>query len=323
MIDFWLTSGWHLISRDDGGQHVPGADFMAAYFQRPEVAIEDESCDAERALNNKLTESPFSVVEEAELAAIRDHDVVENYSAILRFRDFLAEYPSLDSAYMAAAKGAKISFPPLFMEHLCHIILRGILDGETDPMKLRAAELLFRDQAVTLDDGRIMIADNSTVQLQADPSSPRREAAIDILNSENAMEYWDRSDRFDTSIDIAFTQPGLDALARVLEAWVGHFLSLSCRITPMVRIEDEQWRWHIGLDADSTSILNDLYHGEEVSEDRLKQILCLFKLEASERLVPEMTGVPIYLGIAMNNAGVIRLKPQNLLVNLPLAADQG
>jgi len=65
--------------------------------------------------------------------------------------------------------------------------------------------------------------------------------------------------------------------------------------------------------------LNDLYHGKDVEEERLRCILCLFKLEAENGFVPDMNNKPIYLGLAMDSAGVVRLKPQNLLVNLPLA----
>ena len=87
----------------------------------------------------------------------------------------------------------------------------------------------------------------------------------------------------------------------------------------MLKIEDTEWSWHIGLDAQATSILNDLYNNEEVDEDRLKQILCLFTLTAESGFLSEMRGKPVYMGIAMDKAGVVRLKPQNLLMNLPLS----
>ncbi|MEC8553266.1 MAG: hypothetical protein VXY93_22415, partial [Pseudomonadota bacterium] len=61
------------------------------------------------------------------------------------------------------------------------------------------------------------------------------------------------------------------------------------------------------------------YAGADVGEDRLRSILCLFKLEAEEGLIPEMAGKPVYLGLAMDEAGSVRMKPQNLLANLPLA----
>jgi len=325
--DFWFTSGWHLMDRNSEGWMVPSEDFMAAYFTRPELALVEESCDAEVALHGKLSKAPFSLVEEAELEAIADPDVAHNYRAVLRFRDFLSQYDTLEAAYLAAARGAPVEFPPLFMEHMAHIILRNILNPETNPMKLRAAEILFRDQRVTLDDGRIMVADSTTVQLQADyqqvaggtKSDESRNVMIDVMTSDTADEYWQRHDLFNMSVDIAFTQPALDALCRVLEDWVAHFLQISVRVTPMVRIDDDNWRWHLGLDVDATRILNDLFRGEDVEEDRLKQILCLFQLTSAEGLEAEYLNTPIYMGLAMNRAGVVRAKPQNILVNLPLA----
>ena len=328
--DFWFTSGWHLMDRDSDGWMVPSEAFMAAYFNRPELEIVEESCAAEIALNAKLQEAPFSVIDDAEIDAIADNDVADNYRAVLRFRDFLSQYSSLEAAYLAAARGAEITFPPLFMEHMVHIILRNILDGETDPMKLRAAEILFRDQRVTIDDGRIMVADRTTVDLSAeyrnltgeDADQANRDVQIDILSSETAPAYWQRHDLFNMSVDIAFTQPALDALCRVLEEWLRHFLGVTVRISPKMKIEDENWRWHLGLDSEATSILNDLYDGSDVAEDRLQRILCLFELIADEAVETDYRGKPIYLGLAMNAAGLVRAKPQNLLANLPLQSPQ-
>ena len=87
----------------------------------------------------------------------------------------------------------------------------------------------------------------------------------------------------------------------------------------MQKIEDEKWSWHLGLESDSNSILNDLYHGSDVSQDRLKQILCLFQLDAKEGFKENMIGKSVYLGLAMNEKSTIKFKPQNLLTNLPLA----
>jgi hypothetical protein len=323
--DFWLTSGWHLLDRDAEGRLVPSADFMLAYYARDEIAPQEESCAAERALHARLSEDPFAEVTEADFEPIIDRDVVHNYRAVLSFRAFLAQYPTLEAAYMAVVRGAKIDFPPLFLEQLTQIILRNILDGETDTLKIRAAECLFRHQTVTLDDGRIMVADHATVQLQAGMARMLQEGpapdevSIDILATETADEYWARSDMFNTSVDIAFTQPALDGLCRVMEAWVGYFLGVTTRIQPMHEIEDESWSWHVGLDSVSNDLFNDLYNGADVGDDRLRAILCLFKLEADAGFIPEMAGRPVYLGLAMDQAGSVRMKPQNLLANLPLA----
>jgi hypothetical protein len=86
-------------------------------------------------------------------------------------------------------------------------------------------------------------------------------------------------------------------------------------------IRDERWRWHVGLDTESTAILNDLYHERAVDEDRLARILALFRLEFKDPTVvlPEMADRPVYLGMAMTPDNRLRLKPQNLLANLPIA----
>ena len=35
----------------------------------------------------------------------------------------------------------------------------------------------------------------------------------------------------------------------------------------------------------------------------------------------DVQGKPVYLGLAMNEQGLLKLKPQNLLLNLPVAAE--
>jgi hypothetical protein len=122
-------------------------------------------------------------------------------------------------------------------------------------------------------------------------------------------------------LDLSFARPGLDALCRVLEAWIAHFFQTTVRIQPVQKITDERWVWHIGLDAEATLLLNDLYNGVEVGEDRLNRLLSLFRLdfEDSRDMRADIAGRPVYLALAMNEKKVLRLKPQNLLVNLPLA----
>ena len=97
-----------------------------------------------------------------------------------------------------------------------------------------------------------------------------------------------------------------------------HFLGVKLEIKPMVKIEDKNWSWHIGLDSESTEILNALYNGSTLSEEKLKQILCLFKIEPNKSFAKNMKNKPIYLALSMNSRNIITFKPQNLLVNLPL-----
>ena len=325
--DFWLSSGFRLLERDAAGRLTLTPDFVAAYWRRPEVAPVEESCERERALHAALLADPMRRVSEAELRALADPAAADNIRAVLRFREFLARFPSIEAAYLQVARDGGIDFPPMFVDHLAHVILRSALDGTADPFRVRAGELFFRPQRVTLGDDRIMVAVLAVVDLQASARGALQAGAgqpatveIDVIGEETRDEYWRRSDGFDTAVDIAYPQPGLDGLARALEAWVAHLAGIACRVTPVRRIEDERWVWHIGLDRDANEILNALYQGESLAEDRLRQILALFRMEIDDAAVvtDAVAGRPIYLGLAMGADGTVRMKPQNIIANLPL-----
>jgi len=53
----------------------------------------------------------------------------------------------------------------------------------------------------------------------------------------------------------------------------------------------------------------------------MTRLLSLFRLEFRDSRVmrPDIAGRPVYLAMAMGEDSRLRLKPQNLLVNLPLA----
>jgi hypothetical protein len=106
----------------------------------------------------------------------------------------------------------------------------------------------------------------------------------------------------------------------VIERWVVHFTGLGVEVESVRSISDAKWVWHIGLDAQSTVILNALWRGESVEQGELRRLLSLFRMETGDAslLKPEVRGRPIYLALAMNEHNVVRMKPQNLLVNLPL-----
>ena len=158
-------------------------------------------------------------------------------------------------------------------------------------------------------------------RLFAESGTPARSAELDVLSPENADLYWARDDSFDTVLDVSFGRPGLIALCGVFEDWLRHFLGLAVRIEPVGMIRDERWVWHVGLDAEANVILNELYNGQELDEDRLRQILSLFRLSFRDttQMRADIAGRPIYLGMAMTDAQTLRIKPQNLLANLPLA----
>ncbi len=116
-------------------------------------------------------------------------------------------------------------------------------------------------------------------------------------------------------------QPALAALCRVLERWIAHFLGVEVAIAPKREIDDRRWVWHVGLDAEASALLNDLYNRVDVEAERMARLLCLFELTFADpaAMRPAIAGRPVYLAMAMDDASLLKLKPQNLLLNLPLA----
>ena len=101
-----------------------------------------------------------------------------------------------------------------------------------------------------------------------------------------------------------------------------HFFGVTVTVEPVPRIDDKKWAWHIGLDAQATAILNDLYQGKSLDAVRNRRILSLFKMTFADRSLvrPDVAGRPVYLACAMDGKDLLRIKPQNLLLNLPLAS---
>ena len=306
-------------------------DFLRAYYLRPEIHPVEESGPAEREQHAALMAQPRRRVSETELAAIEDADARDNYRLLLRFRDRLLSAPSVEGAYMALFKGA-IDVPPLFIDQLTHVILRNILHGCDDALRLRAAEIFWREQKATIQDGHVMLADLETVQMHAagsrygsigrlivEAQGSLGAVNLDVLDRANAELYWSRESRHDTVVSLTYGRPALDAFARVIELWVAHFLGLEVKVKPIRQIEEAHWAWHVGLDAECTAILNELWAGREVEHGRMANILALFSLQFQQpsAMRPDIAGRPVYLGLC-SHEGVVRMKPQNLLLNLPL-----
>lgn len=334
MTDFWLTSGYHLLEPTEEGRLAVTPAYASAYWKRPEVAPVDESCPVERALHARLLEDPFLPVTTADLSGFADSDTADNYRIVADFVAGLKSAVTLERYYASLFTGEPIRIPPLFIDQISHALLRHVLRDVANPMQVRAGELFFRNQRVTINEGQILVADDETVEMYSETggfgslgkmlvegSAALREVELDVLTEENADLYWPRSDRFDTVLDLTFARPGLDALCRVMELWIAQFSGLNVRIHPVQSIRDEKWRWHIGLDAEATSLLNDLYNGVDVDEERQKCLISLFRMEVKdpEALIPEMRGKPIYLGLAKTAKDTLTVKPQNLLTNLPLS----
>ena len=338
MPEFWTSCGYGLLKADSAGRLIVTDEFLRSFLLRPELAPVLESCAAERELHERLLAEPRVAVTDASLSAISDPDARENYRVWLRFRDRLAGAATLEQAYVGLFAGTGVDVPPLFVHQLTQILLRHVLGAGADPFETRCAEMLFRPQKISvLADGAVMAADERSVELYATTAgfgslgellkqtqTPSRTADLDVLSEENAAVYWERDERFDLAISLNRGQPALPALSRVLERWIEHFLSVKVTIAPQREIEDARWVWHVGLDAEASGVLNDLYNRIEVSDERMERLLCLFELRFTDPadMRPAIAGRPVYLAMAMDRDQRLRLKPQNLLLNLPLARQQ-
>ena len=363
MQDFWPSSGFSQLERNARGWLVPTDGYLRLFLARPELALVPESCPAEIALHQALMESPRQVMVGTSAAsaagsavpvsldAVADADVRANYAHYLNFRDGLLAAGTLEHYYLKTIRSGNVTVPPLFIELVAQACLRNVLHAATDAFEMRAAEMLFRPQRVSTQDGQILSGDLAVLdllnetgglgdmgRLLSQNNAPMRAVNLAVLTDANSRAYWESGERHNYLLDLThevtndlshgltFTltraRSGLNALARVLEKWVAHFLGVQVRITPLQKIEDANWRWHVGLDVESTALLNDLYEDRPVESARMQRLLSLFRLEFANPLEmrADVSGKPVYLALSMNADKVVKLKPQNLLLNLPIRA---
>ncbi len=325
--DFWLSCGHHLLDRDAGGGLLVTDDFLKAYLARPELTPPPEACAAERSLHKGLLADPRRAVTATEIAALADADARENWQILVGFRDHLTRHRTLEAAYLDIVR-QNLKFPHIFVNQLVHVIARNMLDGSEDTSVLRAAELFFRPQKLTLHEGSLVAADEETVSgLGGKPLSPLvsmlglpAAAEIDVLNDDNAHSYWERSDQFDMGLDLTAGRRGLAALGEVIERWIAHLLAVEVSVEPLVELQDARLSWYVGLDAEGTRIGDALWNGEELDEATHGLLVGLYRLTfADPATVKErVRGEPVYLILAMSADKVVRLKPQNLVTGLPV-----
>ena len=323
MNDFWLSCGHHLLDRDAGGGLVVSDEFLKAYLARPELTPPPDACAVERTLHAALLADPRHSVAQTDIAAIADADARENWQLLIAFRDHLLRHPTLEAAYLALARRGAGSMPPLFLNQMIHAILRNALDDCGDPFVLRAAEMMFRPQRLTLHEGALVAADDELIAgASGAPVSPLvsmlglpAAAAIDVLTEDNAPSYWERSDRFDMALDLTAGRRGPAALGEALARFIRHMLALEVEIEPLVEMRDVPFTWYVGLDAEGTRIGDHLWNGGTLDAATAERVVALYRLTLRASAA-EIDG-PIYLILAMTPERVLRMKPQNLLVGLP------
>jgi hypothetical protein len=334
MREFWVASGHHLTRRADHGGLIATPELIMAYLARPELMPPDDACEAERSLHASLLADPLRPVSKADIAVLADSDARENWTFMMDFRDRLVAAPSLEAVYINLARNGAGDLPPIFVSQLCHLILRNALEGCDDPYMLRAAELFYRGQQAALHEGTLLLADAEIVEAQqhaeqdlhsspltAMLAPPKAFGEMDVMDDENAWTYWSRSDAHAMVMNIGGNPKARAGLCRVIERWIAHLLGVAVSVEPVPSIEDRDWRWFVGLDSEGTKIGNALWNGKGVDANAGERVVALMRLTiADTRLVDERVGSkPVYLILAMGADKVVRLKPQNLVVGLPLA----
>ncbi|HUL55619.1 MAG TPA: DUF6352 family protein [Usitatibacter sp.] len=330
--DFWASSGYADLRHGAEGL-APTAAWLARFIEREELRPPHDAGPAEVAVHERLRDDPLAPVSETDLAAIEDEDARSNWEEFLRFRERLSDFPTLEATYRDLFSRDSVDLAPVFVDAMVQSIVRGLLDG-ADAWLCRAGEMLFRRQRLSTDGGQVLAADAATLEAYHDSggfgnvgrllrqgNTPLAQVKMDVLNAENAPFYWMRDELYSFALDITPGREGARALATVLERWVGHMTGAQVAIEPLTRVDDERWRWHTGLDADSTAILNALYRGEEPPPEELERLALLFRLTFADSSVvlAGMRDRPVYLGLACRPDRTLKLKPQNLLVNLPVS----
>src|SRR5688572_32902389 len=147
---------------------------------------------------------PRREITQQDLQNVEDQDARDNYRVILKFRQKLLEAGTVEGCYMSLFE-APIDIPPMFVEQLAHVILRNLLDGSDDALRLRAAEVFFREQKATIQDGHVLLADLETVEMHAsgnrfgsigrlivEAQGDVFQKNLDVLDRSNAALYWER-----------------------------------------------------------------------------------------------------------------------------------
>ena len=326
MRDFWLSSGHHLLDRNARGWLCVTDEFMKVYLARPELSPPADACVVERTLHAALLSDPWRPVAAEEIEVIAERDARENWQFMIALRDRLAALRTIEATYATLVHEA-VRVPPIFLDQLVHLILRNALDQCDDAYVLRAAELFFRPQRMTVHNQSLLAADQEHIDASASAASPltamfglRGGADVEVLSAANAAGYWARSDRFDLALDLTAGRRGLAALGTALAYWVKHLLDVDIVIEPLDALRDAALSWYVGLDTYGTKIGDALWNGAPIDEATQSRVIALFRLtfRDASRVIERLVGEDVYLVLAMGADGVLRMKPHNLLTGLPL-----
>jgi len=323
MPEFWVASGHHFARRNAAGRLLVTDELILAWLARPEVLPPADACATERALHKRLMDKPRAKVSDMELAAIKDADARENWQFLLRLRDTLLEAGTIEEGYQAILHKQMV-LPFVFTAQLLQLILRNALDGCDDPQVLRAAECFFRPQRAHVKEDKLLLADDELVELfeQEMHSSPLTAMfsggvdSLDVLGGGNEWTYWSRSDAHTTVLNFGGDPKARAGMATAIEAFLRHMLALEVTVTPQSVADQVDLRWFVGLDPVGTAIGNALWNGATPKDT----LVGLFRMDlpSDPRVRADMRGQPVWLLLGLGPDRILRMKPQNLLLGLPL-----
>ena len=105
------------------------------------------------------------------------------------------------------------------------------------------------------------------------------EAAIDVMNDDNAEHYFEHSDQFHMAIDLTAGRRGLSALGEVLARWISHLLAVEADMESLTEMRDVNLTWYVGLDSEATRIGDALWNGEYLDAATKAHIVGLYQLK--------------------------------------------
>ncbi|CAN1538594.1 hypothetical protein MCEMSEM23_01668 [Rhabdaerophilaceae bacterium] len=328
--DFWVASGHHLVDRGESGGLIITDAFLRAYLARPELVPPPEACPVERGLHASLLAEPRRTVPAQELALVADADARENLGFFLTFRDLLLSYASLEAAYVALIEAGTRGLPPIFVQHLTHVIARNAFDDEADGWVLRAAECFFRPQRITFHEGRLLLADDETIDSHEHDRkhSPLLSmlggpavSELEILNDQNGAQYRARSDAHDFVLDLTDLKAGRAAFGRAMTRWIAHLTGIHVEFEPVDAFSGADFAWFLSLDQDGTVFANKVWNGKALSPEDTSRVLALFTFMVPDhpRIQADKRGARAFAVLGSGTDRVLRVKAQNLIAGLPLA----
>jgi uncharacterized protein DUF6352 len=329
--DFWLTCGHHLLDRDAAGRLRVTDEFLTVYLARAELVPPPEACAAERRLHGSLLSNPRQAVTSSQIAAIADPDARENWEMMIAWRNHLVRHSTLELAYLEIVR-RNVKLPQVFIGQLIQVILRNALHDCTDAFVLRAAEMFFRPQKLTVEGNSIIAWDEETAARVSDRRHQSPLFALlglpaidaDVLNDITVDRYWERSDHFDMGLDLTAGQRGSAALGQVIARWILHLLAVDVTVEPLAELRDAPLSWYVGLSADATRIGDAIWNGKDMDRAQQARLVGLYRLNFRNPsdVIEKVRGEPVYLLAAMTADDVLRLKPQNLVNGLPIRCEE-